>query len=131
MSEGAAGAVSLLIELPFPSKVLWPNGRGHWRVVAKAKKAHKQWAWIATKVVLPPRDAADIANGSTVRLIYTVYPKDGNQPDEDNCVAAMKAYQDGVALALGVDDKTFRRPDILFGQPVKGGKVVLELKIGS
>lgn len=122
-------ATPVLIDLPFPAKVLWPNGRGHYMTVGQAKKAHKNWAWAATKAAVPA--GFKVSDPTAVRLVYTVYPKDGNRPDEDNCVAAMKAYQDGVALALRVDDKGFKRPDILFGQPVKGGKVVLELKIGG
>jgi hypothetical protein len=35
----------------------------------------------------------------------------------------LKAYQDGLALALGVNDSQFNAPSLTFGEPIKGGLV--------
>jgi crossover junction endodeoxyribonuclease RusA len=111
--------------LPFPAKILWPNGRGHWAEKARAVKSARQSAWAAALAAgvksLPVSDAYDIA--------VTVHPKTRNAIDADNCVASLKAALDGIADALGVDDRTFNTPSITFGEPVKGG--LLTLTIGA
>ena len=42
-----------------------------------------------------------------VHLRVTHHPKPGRAPDQDNAIASFKAYQDGLADALGVDDSRF------------------------
>lgn len=111
------------ISLSFPAPVLWPNKRGHYMAKARATKAHKTEAWAATL------DAGWKAPGGPVKLAITVHPKTRHQIDADNAVAAMKAYCDGIALALRVDDRTFLVPDLTFGPPVKGGAVVIRLAV--
>lgn len=108
-------------ELPFPAKVLWPNGRGHWGEKSRAFKAHKEWAWAAALNAKIP-----VARG-TVNWNVTVHPKTRHPIDDDNARASLKAYQDGIALALGVDDKAFAAPVLTFGEPVKGGLVVVTI----
>ena len=62
-----------------------------------------------------------------VQLTYHISPKPrGVFPDKDNAIAAMKAYQDGISLALGVNDKHFLEPKIQFANRVKGGAVRVE-----
>jgi crossover junction endodeoxyribonuclease RusA len=109
-------------DLPFPAKILWPNGRGHWAAKAKAFKAHKDWAYVAGMVNhrMAPADA---------RIDWSVimHPKTAHAIDDDNARASLKAYQDGLALALGVDDKQFNAPSLMFGEPIKGGLVRIEI----
>jgi len=95
----------ILLQLPYPHKALWPNGRAHWGAKAKQVKAHRAWAFMATKAALPARFES---NGERipVRLIVSANPK-GPLPDKDNCLAAAKAYLDGIAEALGVNDNLF------------------------
>lgn len=110
-----------MIELPFPDKILWPNGRGHWAVKSKALKKHKDWAVLATvgsgigKLLVSPPDR--------IKWSVTIHPKTRHPIDDDNARASLKAYQDGIALALGVDDKLFDAPSLTFGEPIKGGLV--------
>ena len=114
-----------MIVLPFPAKILWPNGRTRnvrWR--AAEFKKHKDWAFAATREKLP---TCFKHNGEPIALAYTVHPKTRNAIDRDNCVAAMKAYQDGIALALKVDDSAFLTPTIAFGEPIKGGLIEVRL----
>lgn len=113
-----------MIVLPLPAKILWPNGRGHWAAKAKAFKDHKGWAFAATKAALP---RCFKWNGEQVKLRYTITPKTKHAIDRDNCVAAMKAYQDGIALALGIDDSGFAVPEIAFAEPRKPGGVEVSL----
>jgi crossover junction endodeoxyribonuclease RusA len=110
-----------VIELPFPAKILWPNGRGHWAAKAKAFKLHKTAAFYAARqsFVLGSRSKSS-------RLIdwsVTIHPKTAHAIDDDNARASLKAYQDGLALALGVNDSQFNAPSLTFGEPIKGGLV--------
>ncbi len=110
------------IELPFPAKVLWPNGRGHWAAKHREFKKHKQWAYLAAKASLNGCRIVEQQEWSA-----TFYPKTANRIDADNAVASLKAYIDGIAAAIGVDDALFRAPTIHFAEPVKGGRVVIVL----
>ncbi len=111
-----------MIELPMPATILWPNGRGHWATKAKAFKAHKQWAYVAAYVPLKERREPGRINWSV-----TIHPKTAHAIDDDNARASLKAYQDGLALALGVDDKQFNAPLLTFGEPITGGLVRIEI----
>lgn len=113
------------IELPFPAKVLWPNGRtrNHQYRHAEFKK-HKGWAQQLMQTSIP---RCFKWNGEPIRLRYTITPKTAHPIDRDNCIAAMKAYQDGFALALCIDDQHFATPEIVFAEPEKPGRVVVEV----
>lgn len=97
-----------MIVLPFPPKVLWPNGRtlNHRYKAAAFKKAREEAAW-ATK-------AANVrVCDAPIPVHLTVCPKRyGPAPDADNCVSAAKAYLDGIASALGINDKHFCAPTV-------------------
>lgn len=111
------------IQLPFPAKILWPNGRGHHMAVHREFQKHKTWAYLAVRSVLPP--GFHPALEKRVSWSATFYPKTAHAIDDDNARASLKAYQDGIALALGVDDKLFNAPTIHFAEPCKPGKVVI------
>ncbi len=71
---------AVCFELPFPAKILWPNGRGHWAEKSRAFKAHKQWAHTAT--------IAAVGNGkptpSMVQWSVKFHPKTRHPIDDDN-----------------------------------------------
>lgn len=114
-----------MIELPFPHPILWPNGRTRahgWK--AGVTRDHRQWAHAAT-LAWRGRDHRPI--DGEVRVLITVYPKNrGPMPDRDNAQAACKAYLDGIADALGVNDRNFV-PAVQFGERTQGGKIVVSL----
>ena len=111
-----------MIELPFPAKILWPNGRGHWAAKAKAFKAHKQWAYYAGIWL-----ASAVEPNERINWSVTIHPKTAHAIDDDNARASLKAYQDGLALAFGVNDSQFNAPFLTFGEPIKGGLVRIEV----
>lgn len=108
--------MELEIELPWPHRGLSPNSR--LTIFAKARlfKAAKTQAQIITKRGLqekgltcarlkggqPPRYRAGTVN---VQLVCT--PPINRYRDEDNLIATCKAYLDGCAAGLSVDDTTF------------------------
>lgn len=110
-----------LIQLPFPAKVLWPNGRGHRMAKHREFQKHKAWAHAAALSAKLPRPVGK------VEWSVTFYPKTSHAIDDDNARASLKAYQDGIALALGVDDKSFAAPVLHFGEPIKGGAIVVRV----
>lgn len=112
-----------MIELPFPAKILWPNGRSRtWHLKARETKKHREWAYIATLAVKLPKPEGRVI------VSLTIHPKTAHAIDPDNAVASCKAYLDGIAQALGVNDSTFNAPSVFYGLPIKGGKVIIELE---
>lgn len=108
MPAGAGGVTGTseggnVVILPWPPKGLSPNARTHWRAKAPIAKAYKRACWALTMeagVVVP--DSPKLA------LWLDFYPPDRRHRDDDNLVASFKHGRDGVALALGIDDKRFR-----------------------
>ena len=113
-----------MIELPFPDKILWPNGRGHHMAKHRAFQKHKLWAYHA---MLAHGGSAALTVAGRIDWVVTFYPKTRNAIDDDNARASLKAYQDGLAAAIGVNDSVFAAPSVQFGEPVKGGKVVVSI----
>lgn len=102
----------ILLQLPYPTKPLWPNSRDHWAKKNAQTKLHRKWAWAGTKEVLPYGFKHD---GSRIAIRLTVSGKaTGSLPDKDNCIAACKAYFDGIADALGVNDNLFDPQPVAF-----------------
>ena len=104
----------MIVQLPFPHKALWPNGdKAHWRVVGDQKKKHKAWAYAAALAALGGQKFVPSGDKIAIRLTVSSKPK-GPECDRDNAVAAMKVYLDGIAMALGVNDRTFDAPIVHF-----------------
>lgn len=118
--------IFLSVSLPFPARILFPNGRTHWRIRARSAKAYRAAGYFYTKQELARSSVPESDERIGVQLAF--YPPDRRHRDEDNCIAAMKSALDGVADALGVNDKRFHLLEPLFiSEPVKGGKVVVTL----
>jgi len=86
-------------------------------------KSARKAAWAAALAA----GVKSLPVGGRYGLAVTVYPKTRNAIDADNAVSSLKATIDGIADALGVDDRTFDTPTISFGEPVKGGMLSLTL----
>jgi len=61
-----------------------------------------------------------------IKMKITFYPPDRKRRDDDNMIASFKAARDGLADALGVDDRRFR-PEYHFGEPDDPGRVEVQL----
>jgi len=113
---------TLSISLPWPSKTLSPNARVHWRRVAEIKKLAKRDAFYATKTLTREIPADKLS----VRLSF--FPPDRRARDTDNMLSSMKAALDGISQAVGIDDSKWLLQIAPRGEPVKGGKVVVDLE---
>ncbi len=116
-----------VVELPWPDKRLSPNARQHWAVVTKVKKLARADAATLTLASVPLCVRQAIKQGDErIPLKVVFYPPDNRRRDDDNMVASFKAARDGIADALGVDDRRFR-PHYFFEDAVKPGRVVVEI----
>lgn len=114
---------TLEISLPWPSKTLSPNARVHWRRLADIKAIAKRDARYATLAVRKNKiDAASI------KASVTFSPPDRRARDTDNMIASMKAAFDGIADAIGIDDSKWTLHIQPVAEPVKGGRVIVELE---
>lgn len=99
----------MMITLPIPVNSLCPNGRAHWRTKASATKAHRALAKARTLEALGGQPAPKYTGYS-----LAFYFKNVRGRDDDNATASCKAYRDGIADALGIDDNQLR----LLGEPI-------------
>lgn len=113
----------MTVDLPFPAKALWPNGRAHYHAKARAVKDHRAWANTATIAALPVCHPAVFAGEHILPVHIAVTAKPGGPlPDKDNCIAAAKSYLDGIADRIGVNDRRFAAPTVEFiGRSKMGG----------
>lgn len=103
---------SLTIALDIPARDCTPNAStGHSRAAAVAKaqaiKAHRETAKLVAFSAIASRQL------NPKKFIgYTLkhyFPSQAKTRDDDNADGACKAYRDGIADALGVDDKSLRK----------------------
>ena len=92
--------------LPWPDSRLLPNRANgtHWSKTSALRKEARKNAWAtacgeAKGFVCP---AGDIA------LSIVFVQQKGKKRDLDGCLSSAKAYLDGIADALGIDDSKFR-----------------------
>lgn len=115
----------LSIDLSWPAAELSPNARVHHMVAHRFKKAAKIEAGWATKIAKPFRWAP---NGERVKVHFIAHPPKGwRTGDDDNLVARCKAHLDGIAEALGINDRLFEAPTIAWSDRCERGKLIVEL----
>lgn len=107
---------------PWPNSQLSPNARVHWAQKAKAAKAAKNIGFYAAKEA-----KAAVDWDGVIHVFITFYPPDRRARDDDNLIASFKNCRDGIAMALGVNDKRFRCHPFVHTETAKGGKVVVRL----
>lgn len=93
----------MTVVLPWPPKLLSPNARTHWAKKSRAAKAYRAACGTLCRqagMVAPP-------SPDRLHLWLDFYPPDRRARDDDNMVASFKAGRDGIADALGIDDKRF------------------------
>jgi crossover junction endodeoxyribonuclease RusA len=94
------------VVLPFPHTDLSPNSHKHWRIKARAVKDARNTARILTLSAMATIHAS--MPDFPLELAIVFHPPDKRKRDRDNLIASMKAYQDGIADAMQVDDNTFK-----------------------
>ncbi len=115
------------VHLPWPDRRLSPNARVHWGVLASAKAAARSMAGLLAGSQTPLDVLREVRahgrEGGWLRVHVEFRPWRRGM-DDDNMIASLKPYRDGIAVALGVDDARWITSHGV-GAPVKGGNVIL------
>lgn len=120
--------MTLIIRLPWPPRDLSPNRARnvHWSRKADAVRKYRYAADMLTLSAIPPRLRGAFPAKAELPMTITFCPPDRRLRDRTNMEASFKAGFDGIADALGVDDRYFV-PTYKLGEPVQGGQVVVEI----
>lgn len=125
----------MIIKLPFPAKELMPNQKNgkHWGATHAIKTSQRDTAFYLTMDQTGGRDFFKGSDNIPISLLYLM--PDNRHRDCDNMLAASKAMLDGVAQALGIDDKRFKPVliDWVLGEKNVGGLIVcvgVKIQIG-
>lgn len=94
----------MTLTLPLPTASHNPNSKAHWRKKAKAKAEARNVAKLITLEALKGQPAPPFTGYS-----LTFYHKQARKRDDDNLAASFKAYRDGIADALRIDDNALRQ----------------------
>lgn len=96
----------MILRLPFPPASLFPNRKNgkHWTTTKQIKQAMRESARNATETAC----GAFSDDGKAIPLSIVFVAPDARHRDLDNCLAAAKPQIDGIADALGVNDRRFR-----------------------
>lgn len=118
----------MVITLPWPDSRLSPNARVHWRAkVAPKQQARIRTAWTTVAAAGFKETFHRLAESDgPIPITVTFYPPDKRRRDDDNMVGSFKHHRDGIADALGVDDRRFR-PHYVFADAAAPGKIEVEL----
>jgi len=119
---------ALELVLPWPSKDLSPNARVHWRDRSRATKAARQTA-VVLAFEAGWRDAW-LPEGRLHLWINFYQAPRKVLPDDDNLLLRFKAYRDGIAQVLGIDDKRFISHPFVSNERRPGGQVVVRITGG-
>lgn len=111
----------MIVSLPWPDRLLWPNGSEGNRYAKSAakKKARNDASWAAIHARQARGSFIHDGKPIPIRLLVYAKPK-GPLPDRDNCVAAIKVQLDAIAEQIGVNDRDFAAPEVYFMSPRVG-----------
>lgn len=114
----------LRIELPFPPSSLSGHHDKHWR---KLQPVKKEWRRLAHDAALDAVFETLIPADGDIGFHIHFIPPD-NRGDRLNYVNRCKPVADGIADALGVNDRRFL-PSISYAPPEKPGRLVITITL--
>ena len=92
-----------MLTLPWPPKELSPNKRLHWARTAAIRARYREACFFLTKEARLRVDWE-----GPIHLWLDFYPPDRRHRDDDNMISSFKAGRDGLAEALGINDRRFQ-----------------------
>lgn len=118
----------MILTIPWPHKDLGQNSRVHWRTRHHLTALARRDAFLLTRQ-LPESQREPVSRAQALRLTVTLFPPTGRvRPDQDNCLARLKAALDGICSCCAVDDSMIRETVIRWGDKLPGGCVRIELE---
>lgn len=103
--------ICLYVTIPLvPGQETSPNWRGSWQGRYRATKALREAAcFCSVDALARGSQAVPVPSEGEIGLRWSVFwPKGRHATDDDNLTAMLKPARDGIADALGVDDRRFR-----------------------
>jgi crossover junction endodeoxyribonuclease RusA len=120
--------VNLSISYP-NTAALGQNSRIHWKAKADATRKAKTEAHRAVLSQLTPLQRASLKQAKKIRVFYAWHAKPtGAIVDDDNMISLMKSTRDGIAQAIGIDDKIFKTVGAECVGRCAGGGVLITLE---
>lgn len=114
----------MIVDLPFPPAELNPNKRLHWAAKSNAVKSYREACMV---IASKERTSCMRDSGRPINVTITFTVPDRRWRDDDNIIGSFKAGRDGLADALGVNDRRFVTTYIINREPVKGGLVRVDI----
>lgn len=111
----------VLIELPWPPASLSGHNNGAWYNKDRIVATHRAWAFHAARA-----SGFKAPETGDIRIHFRFVPPD-NRSDRLNYANRIKAYADGIAEALGINDKRFLPSYEFADTPIKPGRVEVTL----
>lgn len=106
----------LIFEVPWPPRILWPNGRGHHMTRYRYQQQANHDGYYAARAAMVPTLVAG-RNGQPLKLTLTAHPPPRTRTfDDDGLIGAFKHYRDGIAKAMGINDGQFRVQPVEWGE---------------
>ena len=116
--------------LPWPSRDLHPNSRGHWSKRARAAKEARRTADVLALAAGWNGPAGASLPAGPLHVWIEGYPTDKRRRDADGLLSSLKPALDGIADALGVDDRRFVPHPRVMDEVRKGGEVRVRITGG-
>lgn len=121
------------INIGWPDKLVWPNGRtkSH-QAKARAMRNARNLANLLTREALGVlRPSIEDLGGEPITVtVACIYANESHRPDRDNVAGACKPFLDGMADRLGINDRNFGEPVVLFHK-VPRCKPTLTVTLGA
>jgi crossover junction endodeoxyribonuclease RusA len=115
----------ITITLSWPDRALSPNFSGKLRDKIRAKRCYRDDAyWLTREAIQSATRRVFSDTNTTIPVSLLFCPPNHIARDLDNMQASVKHGLDGIAAAMGVNDRLFR-PSSDWGDVCKGGKVVV------
>lgn len=112
-------------QLDYPDRKLSPNARGKWVMKEGARKLAKTEGHTIARLAM---ESQTFIQASAYEVDITFYPPDRRHRDIDNVFSSIKSHLDGVCQALGINDKSFSKFTLQFGEPVRNGRVDVKIR---
>ena len=122
--------MQLTIRLPWPAAALFVNRTNGRRWMARhsgVAQARSDAGYLTLQAAMGRRFEV----GETAAVEYEFRPPRAGRYDADGLLSACKAYQDGIADALGVDDSAFWPVTLRLGEVEPGGEVVVTVFVAE
>jgi crossover junction endodeoxyribonuclease RusA len=130
--------MKITFDLPWPDRNLSPNARIDYHKKAKHAAAARSEGHYLALEKLQAMGLQTTQDGWTIQVealtktalqaTVVLYPPDRAHRDDDNCLAMLKPYRDGIFEAMALDDHAIRETTIKWGDPIRNGRVVYILQ---